>query len=88
MEEVAFGGVILRHRDYIDAKKLSRATAFSEADRDVWEAEFKKCCELIVGHDPSRGRNRAMPEPVEMLQDVEVLNGWVKSLKERQNNIP
>ena len=84
LEEVAFAGVILRHRDYIDAKNLGRAVAFSEQDSLDWAAAFKKCSGLLTGHDSSQGRNRASPEPEELLQDVGRLNAWVRALKDRQ----
>ena len=84
LEEVAFAGVILRHRDYIDAKNLGRAVAFSEQDSLDWATAFKKCSGLLTGHDSSQGRNRASPEPEELLQDVGRLNAWVRALKDRQ----
>jgi energy-coupling factor transporter ATP-binding protein EcfA2 len=87
LEEVAFAGVVLRHRDYIDAKWLARATAFAEKDSHVWAAAFKKCSGLLIGHDPSQGRNRAAPEPEELLQDVAELGTWVRDLKSRQAKV-
>lgn len=86
LEEVAFAGVILRHRDYIDGKQLTRAATFSQQDSQHWAAAFKKCSDLLTGHDSSQGRNRAVPEPEELLQDVGVLEAWVRGLKERQKS--
>jgi hypothetical protein len=85
LEEVAFAHVIMRHRDYIRDKDLVRVSALTEQDCKSWGANFGKCCGLMAGHDGSRGRNRAMPEPEELLQDVTALNTWVRDLKERQN---
>ena len=87
LEEVAFAGVLLRHRDYINAKELARATAFSTQDSETWADNFKKCSNLMSGHDESRGRNRAMPEPEELLQDVASLETWVRELRERQKGL-
>ena len=84
LEEVAFAGVILRHRDYIDGKQLARAAAFSGQDAEQWAAAFRRCSDLLTGHDSSQGRNRAAPGPEELLQDVGVLSAWVRALKERQ----
>jgi hypothetical protein len=85
LEEVAFAHVVMRHRDYIRDKDLVRVSALTEKDCKSWGANFGKCCGLMAGHDGSRGRNRAMPEPEELLQDVIALNTWVRELKERQN---
>ena len=73
--------------DYINAKELARAAAFSTQDSETWADNFKKCSNLMSGHDESRGRNRAMPEPEELLQDVASLGNWVRGLRERQKGL-
>jgi energy-coupling factor transporter ATP-binding protein EcfA2 len=88
LEEVAFAHVVMRHRDYIKVQDLTRVTALTEPDCQTWKDNFAKCCGLMAGHDESRGRNRAMPEPEELLQDVTALDTWVRDLKGRQNAIP
>lgn len=88
LEEVAFAHVVMRHRDYIKPQDLTRVTALTEPDCQTWKDNFAKCCGLMAGHDESRGRNRAMPEPEELLQDVAALATWVRQLKDRQNSIP
>ncbi len=88
LEEVAFAHVVMRHRDYIKVQDLTRVTALTEPDCQTWKDSFAKCCGLMAGHDESRGRNRAMPEPEELLQDVNALDTWVRDLKGRQNAIP
>jgi hypothetical protein len=84
LEEVAFAHVVMRHRDHIRGRDLLRVSALTEQDCNSWTDNFGKCCDLIAAHDGSRGRNRAMPEPGELLQDVQALDGWVRSLKDRQ----
>lgn len=87
LEEVAFAHVVMRHRDYINVKDLSRVAALTERDCQSWNDNFAKCCDLMAGHDESRGRNRAMPEPEELSRDVQALNTWVLDLKDRQKTI-
>ena len=87
LEEVAFAHVVMRHRDYIKVQDLPRVTALTEQDCQSWSANFGKCCGLMAGHDESRGRNRGMPEPEELLQDVAALNSWVRDLRERQKHV-
>jgi hypothetical protein len=84
LEEVAFAHVVMRHRDYIRGKDLVRVSALTEKDCKSWTDNFGKCSDHIAGHDGSRGRNRAMPEPDELLQDVQALDAWVRDLKARQ----
>jgi len=84
LEEVAFAHVVMRHRDYIRSTDLLRVSALTEQDCNFWTDNFEKCCDLIAAHDGSRGRNRAMPEPGELLRDVQTLDTWVRNLRDRQ----
>jgi hypothetical protein len=85
LEDVAFGGVILRHRDYINAKNLRKATVFAESDYQGFDKGFQKCCDLIDAHDGSRGRNPAPPTPDEMFADIQAVRDWADDLRRRQN---
>lgn len=87
IEDVAFNGVILRHRDYINSKHLRKTTVLSEADCDEFDAGFKKCCDQVDAHDPSRGRNAPPPAPDEIMRDVKALNSWVSSIRGRQKSV-
>lgn len=87
LEEIAFAHVVMRHRDYIRTQNLARVSALTEPDCRTWRENFKKCSDYIAGHDGSRGRNRAMPDPDELLQDVQALDAWVSNLKQRQKAI-
>ena len=87
LEEVAFAHVVMRHRDYIKVQDLVRVSALTEDDCKSWSDNFSKCCGLMAGHDGSRGRNRPMPEPAQLLGDVEALNTWIRDLKRRQTTI-
>jgi hypothetical protein len=84
LEDVVFGGVIYRHRDYIDTKHLKKVTVLEEADCAAFEVGFKKCCGLIEAHDPSRARDAEVPPPDEVLQDIRALSDWAASLRDRQ----
>jgi hypothetical protein len=87
IEDVAFHGVIMRHRDYANTKFLRKATALIEADCDTFEVGFKKCCDQTDAHDPSRSRNDEPPPPDEMLKDVRTVLDWVNSIRDRQKAI-
>jgi hypothetical protein len=84
LEEVAFSHVVMRHRDYIHGKNLLRVSALTEQDCKTWTDNYQKCNDYIAAHDASRGRNRPMPEPDELLEDVQALDAWVRDLKQRQ----
>ncbi|MHB0722170.1 AAA family ATPase [Roseomonas mucosa] len=87
IEDVAFSGVINRHRDYINTKNLRKVTALESDDCDAFSVGFEKCCDQTDAHDLSRGRSAAPPPPDEILRDVQAVFAWVNSLRERQKHI-
>lgn len=87
LEDVVFGGVIHRHRDYVDTKHLRKVTVLEEADCATFDAAYKRCCDLIEAHDPSRGRDAAVPSPDDILIDIKTLSDWVASLRHRQKTL-
>ncbi|UIY24832.1 hypothetical protein LZK76_02965 [Rhizobium leguminosarum] len=84
LEDVAFAGVIHRHRDYIDTKNLRRVTVIEDADVETFRKNFKKCRYLVEAHDPSRARDSAVPPPDDILADIKILADWADSLRTRQ----
>lgn len=88
LEDVAFAGVIHRHRDYIDTKNLKRVTAIEDTDVETFRRNFKKCSDLVEAHDPSRARDGTVPPPDDILADIKTLRDWAESIKNRQNALP
>lgn len=87
LEDIAFSRVIQRHRDYIDTKHLKNVSVLDENDCDIFNNNFKKCCDHIDGHDPSVGRNASVPLPSEIKNDIQSLRDWINSLRDRQKDI-
>lgn len=87
IEDVAFNGVLLRHRDYVNTKNLRKTIVLNSADCDAFETGFKRCCDIIDSHDPSRARGNAPPSPDEILTDITALRSWVDDLRKRQKDI-
>jgi hypothetical protein len=87
LEDVAFFGVVHRHRDYIDTKNLKKVTVLTEADCETFRVGFKKCCDVVDAHDPSRGRNAESPSPKETMEDIQNLKDWVAALRDRQKKV-
>lgn len=85
LEDVAFAGVIHRHRDYIDTKNLKRVTVIEDADVETFRKNFKKCSDLVDAHDPSRARDGTVPPPDDILADIKTLADWSESIRARQN---
>ena len=77
----------MRHRDYIDTKDLKRVIALEEGDVETFKQAFKKCCDFVDAHDPSRGHDPELPEPTEMLQDIQTLKDWSETLRAKMNAV-
>ena len=88
IEDTAFATVVIRHRDYINTKNLRRVTALTPNDCDLFDAGFKKCCDQVDAHDPSRGRGISFPGPDEVMRDIHAVRDWVVDLRQRQNQVP
>lgn len=88
LEDIVFFRVVQRHRDYIDTKHLKKVTVLTEADCDLFQGAWKKCCDVVDAHDPSSGRNASAPSPADIEKDIKQLKDWVGTLRDRQKQIP
>ena len=87
LEDTVFAGVINRHRDYINTKDLKLVTALSDQDVVEFNVAFKKCCDFTESHDPARGRDGNIPDPTEVMNDIQSLKTWEANLRLRQNEL-
>jgi energy-coupling factor transporter ATP-binding protein EcfA2 len=87
LEDIVFANVVMRHRDYIDTKNLKRVTALEEADVQTFQNGFKKCCDFVDAHDPSRGHDSEPPEPSEVMADIKSLKDWSEELRSKMNGV-
>lgn len=87
LEDIVFANVIMRHRDYINTKDLKRVTALEEGDVQIFQSGFKKCCDFVDAHDPSRGHDPEPPEPDDVMRDIQVLKSWSEALRSKMNGV-
>lgn len=87
LEDIVFANVVIRHRDYINTKNLKRVTALEEADVQGFQSGFKKCCDFVDAHDPSRGHDPEPPEPAEIMADIQALKDWSEVLRSKMNGV-
>lgn len=87
LEEIGLSNVVMRHRDYINVKNLNKISALDLYACEAWYKGWQRCCDYLNAHDPTRGRNQALPDPDSLLQECQHLAIWVKSLRESQKQI-
>ena len=87
LEDIVFANVIMRHRDYINTKRLKQVTALEEGDVQTFQSGFQKCCDFVDAHDPSRGHDSEPPEPNEIIGDIQTLKDWSEALRLKMNGV-
>lgn len=87
LEDIVFANVVMRHRDYINTKGLKSVTALEESDVETFQTGFKKCCDFVDAHDPSRGHDPEPPDPAEIMQDIQILKVWSENLRTKMNAV-
>ena len=87
IEEHLFSRVVVRHRDYVNTKELSKIKAIQSSDIDTLLEIHDKCCDVIRAHDASPGRNPSIPNPEDVKKDINKLDNMVRSLKNRKKSI-
>mgnify|MGYP003361702846 CR=1 FL=1 len=87
LEDIVFANVVIRHRDYIDTKRLKQVTALEDTDVQAFQSGFKKCCDFVDAHDPSRGHDPEPPEPAEIMSDIQALKDWSEALRSKMNGV-
>lgn len=87
LEEIGLSHLVMRQRDYINVKNLKKISALDLPACEAWYKGWHRCCDYINAHDPSRGRNQALPEPNKLLEEFAELGAWVKSMRDSQKQI-
>jgi energy-coupling factor transporter ATP-binding protein EcfA2 len=73
IEEVLFSKVVLRFRKSIQTERLG-AVSVEDADYDEIEKGMTKCSNYL--HDKAMEGGTAVPEPAELLTDIDMLDKW------------
>ncbi len=84
VEEVLFNEVILRFGGEIQTRRLQYVHDIQQNDIKIIENNMSKCSCYLRGHDQSYSDNEPVPNPSELLQDIKVLESWVKSIRKRR----
>jgi len=87
LEEIGLSHTVMRYRDYINPKEIKKISALDLSDCTKWLQHYGFCCDFTESHDSSRGRNKTLPEPSKLLEDVTHLKNWVHLIKEKQKLI-
>lgn len=84
IEMVVFANVIQRQREYVDVKNLRAVVTLDDDDVDAFEVGHKKCCDFTEAHDSSMGSEQEIPDPTELLTDIQAVRDWADAIKDKR----
>ncbi|MBK8913285.1 MAG: AAA family ATPase [Phycisphaerales bacterium] len=84
VQDVILNGVIGRYRDWVRVEKLEDVAGFSMAECAEALRIDKKCSSITCRHDPAAAKGAPVPEPSELLQDLNSLKALVEQVKARR----
>lgn len=84
IQDVIFGGVVQRYRNWVSVNNLGDVVGFTESEYQEIERLHKTCCDVTSAHDPASAKNASVPDATQLRQDIEYLKKVVDSIKARQ----
>jgi energy-coupling factor transporter ATP-binding protein EcfA2 len=85
LEEVLLGGLIERYRSSIQTKQLAQIADITDVDCKAVEMAMTKCSKWLTGHDQAAAARAPVPGPAELKTDIEALEKWVTTIKDRRH---
>ena len=83
VEEILLNGVVERFRKSVETHRARNLAKITPEDLRAIEEAMTKCSTWLPGHDQAAAQNTPLPEPDELLKDIEALDGWVKEARKR-----
>lgn len=81
--EQAVSSVIRRLSNKVDTKNLVKLTVITAADCEDMRDGYGRCSEML--HSEAADRNRPLPRPEAIEQEITALERWASNLKARQD---
>ena len=86
IEEVLLGGIVERFRPSVQTQHIGTIADICTGDCTTLDAAISKCSKWLPGHDQGAAARAPVPEPVELIADIEQLEKWVSAIRKRRNN--
>jgi len=82
VEEVLLGSVVERYRRGVQTQQARKLADITEQDCDELEQGMSKASQLV--HDQAAAEGVPVPEPAELLDDIQALDRWVDRIRRRR----
>lgn len=84
LEEVLLGGLVERYRPSIQTQQVAQIADITPEDCREVEVGMTKCSTWLPGHDQAAAARAPVPKPDELKADIENLETWVKTIRDRR----
>lgn len=81
VEDVLLNEAVQRFSPEVNTRRLRYLARISDDYLDTLERGMSKSSRWLPGHDDARAATDPVPDPAEVLQDIEQLDAWRKDLK-------
>jgi len=81
IQDVVFGGVVRRYRDWIRVDKLSAVVGFAEAEANEMARLHKAYSDVADAHDPSSAKNAPVPDAKQLGRDIAALKAVTETIQ-------
>ncbi len=85
VEEVLLNSVVTRFEREIHTSLLNKVTDITGDDLQILNDGMTKTSRFFRGHDEPETVLDPVPEPDEILQDIEIFENWIKQIRRRRN---
>jgi len=83
IEETILNGTVVRFRDNISVGRLNGVKEVEESEFAEVQRLHDKCCRNVRAHSHAPGQQRPVPQPSELLQDIEAVNALFVAIRRR-----
>jgi hypothetical protein len=81
IEDIVFGDVISRFRTHVKVGKLADVSVVTATHCDELIRIWKNACDVTEAHDPARAAQQPLPEPNDLLKDLEDFKRVLEDIK-------
>lgn len=83
--EVLLNDVVERFRPSIETQRVRVLSDIQEGDCKAVDDGMTECSRWIIGHDHAAAEDAPVPEPAELKKQIDGLDTWVKSIRQRRS---
>lgn len=84
IQDLVLNGVVQRYRDWIRVDNLDEVVGFEAAEHKEISRLYKRCCDVVDAHDPVSAKNAPVPNPQELLGDLDALKVVINLIRARR----